>query len=107
MFLSACSPMSSKVSSSFSRGILLHARRYADAAGFGQCFQPSGDVHAVAKDVAILDHDVAHIDANAQLDTPVIGHSGIALGYTSLHLSRNAEHPPRCRTRRASRLLSS
>ena len=50
------------------RGILLHARRDADPAGLGQRFEPGRDVDAVAKDVAVLDDDVADIDADTELD---------------------------------------
>src|SRR6516225_5818382 len=48
------------------RSILLHARGNAHSNGLGQAFEPRRDVDAVAKDVAILDDDVAHVDANAE-----------------------------------------
>ena len=47
-------------------------RRDADAAGLGQRFKPRGDVDAVAIDVAVLDDDVAEIDADAKHDAPVV-----------------------------------
>ena len=50
------------------RSVLLNARRDADAARFGQAFEPRRDVDAVAEDVAILDDDVALVDADAELD---------------------------------------
>jgi hypothetical protein len=50
----------------------------ADAAGLGQCFQTSGDVDAVAVDVAVFD-DVADVDADAELDAPVLGLGRLAL----------------------------
>jgi hypothetical protein len=40
-----------------------------DPPGLGQAFEPNCDVYAIAKDVAILDDDVAHIDPN-----PTAGH---------------------------------
>src|SRR5215472_15132085 len=46
------------------RSILLNAGRDADAARLGQSFEPGGDIDAVPKDVAILDDDVAHVDAD-------------------------------------------
>src|ERR1700730_203945 len=58
--------------------------------GPGPC-QACCDVHAVAEDVVILDHDVADIDADAELDAPICGHISIALGHASLHLSRTAQ----------------
>jgi len=73
------------------RGVFLNARRHADAAWFGQGFQSSGDVHTVAEDVAVLDHDVTHVDANAEVDALVGRHSRIALAHTSLHLGRAAQ----------------
>ena len=45
--------------------------RDADAPRIGQAFEPGRDVDAVAKDVAILDDDVAHIDADTQIDALV------------------------------------
>ena len=49
-------------------GVLVHPRRDADAARLGQAFEPRRDIDAVAKDVAVLDDDVAEIDADAELD---------------------------------------
>jgi hypothetical protein len=40
-----------------------------DLPGLGQAFEPNCDVYAIAKDVAVLDDDVAHIDPN-----PTAGH---------------------------------
>ena len=51
-----------------SGGVLLHPRRDADAAGLGERFEASGDVDAVAEDVAVLDDDVTLVDADAELD---------------------------------------
>ena len=31
---------------------------------------PPSIVHAIAKDVTVLDYDVAHVDADAELNTP-------------------------------------
>src|SRR6516225_4383399 len=53
--------------------------------------QSSSDVHAIAEDVAILDHDVAHVDANAVRDALVRRHNGVALGHTGLHLGCAAQ----------------
>ncbi len=73
------------------RGILLHSRRDADPAGLGQRFQTRGDIDPVAKDVAILDDNVAHVDADAQLDAVVGGHTGVAPGHLALHLDGAAQ----------------
>jgi hypothetical protein len=45
--------------------LLVRRRTEADPARLGQGFEPGGDVDAAAQDVAILDDDVADIDAHA------------------------------------------
>jgi len=70
---------------------LLHSRRQADAAGLGQPFKPRSDVHPVAEDVAVLDHDVAHVDTNAELNAPLGRHGHVALGHAGLQLGRAAQ----------------
>src|SRR5207245_766734 len=54
------------------RRILPNAGRDANAARLGQAFEPGRDVNAVARDVAVLDDDVADIDADAELDAPIL-----------------------------------
>ena len=46
--------------------------RQADTARPGQRLDAGGDVHAVAEQVARLDHDVADMDADAELE-PAVG----------------------------------
>jgi hypothetical protein len=48
--------------------ILPDPGRNANAARLGQAFEAGGDIDAVAEDVAVLDDDVADVDANAELD---------------------------------------
>jgi hypothetical protein len=43
------------------------------------------------KDVAVLDDDVADIDADAKLDAAVRRQSGVAFGHHRLHLARAAQ----------------
>ena len=45
----------------------------ADAAGLGDAFEPRGNIDAVAEDVAVLDDDVADMDADAEFDAPSCG----------------------------------
>jgi hypothetical protein len=71
--------------------ILLHPRRYADPAGLGQAFEPGCDVDAIAKDVAVLDDDVADIDPDAPLYAPLGRNRVVALGHARLHLDRAAQ----------------
>src|SRR5215471_21228178 len=89
MFLSCCSPMSSKAGEvELPRGILLDPRRDADAAEHGQSFEPCGEVDPVAKNVAVFDDDVALMDAKAELD-PLFGrHARVPLGHRPLYLDR-------------------
>ena len=47
--------------------MVAHAARHADAAGVGERFEARGYVDAIAEDVAVLHHDVADIDADAEL----------------------------------------
>jgi len=90
MFLSACSPMSSKASSSLPAASS-HPRGDADPARLGQPFEAGGDIDAVAKDVAVLDDDVAHIDADAKLDAAVGRHAGVAPGHLVLDIDGAAQ----------------
>src|SRR5262249_37645940 len=46
-----------------------HSMGDVDAAGFGERFEPRGDVDPIAVKVAALNHHVAQIDANAQDDS--------------------------------------
>ena len=73
------------------RGALLNGCRNADATRLGQAFEPGRDVDPVAENVAVLDDDVAHVDANAELDAPLRWQGAIALGHGRLHLRRAAQ----------------
>jgi hypothetical protein len=69
-------------------GVLLHARRDADASGFRQAFEPCRDVYAITKDVAVLNDDVSHVDADPELDPTVDWHGSVPLGHRHLDLGR-------------------
>jgi hypothetical protein len=60
-------------------GVFLDARRDTDAARIGQSFETRGDIDAVAEDVAVLDDDVALVDADAQFDAAVRREPGVTL----------------------------
>ena len=47
--------------------------------------QPRGNVHAVAVDVAVLDDDVAEIDADAEADAPHLRLVRLGPGHRSLY----------------------
>ena len=57
-----------------------------DGARFGQAFQSRRNVHAIAENVAIIEHHVTEIDADAVLDASVLGNICVAVGQLSLHL---------------------
>src|SRR5262249_6866177 len=71
--------------------VLLNPGRDADAAGFGQAFEAGGDVDAVAEDVAVLDDDVALMDAGAEFHAPLRRKRRTAFGQSRLHLRRASE----------------
>ena len=50
--------------------MIVHAPRDADLAAPDQSLEPGGDVDAIAKDVTVLDHDVADIDADPKAHSP-------------------------------------
>ncbi len=58
--------------------MVLDVARDADAAGLGQLLHPVGDIHAVAEQVAALGHDIADIDADAELQPLGLGHRLVA-----------------------------
>ncbi len=66
--------------------MIVHRARDADAAWRGQRFEPRGDVDAVAKDVVVLDNDVAEIDPDTKQDTPIFGNLGVAIDHGALDL---------------------
>jgi hypothetical protein len=65
-------------------GILLNPCRHANSARVRQAFEPDCDVYAVTKEFTALDYDVAHIDAQPELDTPVGGRRRVPLSHARL-----------------------
>src|ERR1700677_271009 len=49
----------------------MNAARDADTAGVRQPFQTCGDIHPVAENIAVLQHDVADVDADAKLHSAI------------------------------------
>ena len=58
----------------------------ANPAWLGQSFQPGCDVDPVAKDVVILEYDVAEIDADPELNPAAFRHIGGSIGHVPLDL---------------------
>src|SRR5258708_6767997 len=67
-------------------GVFLNTGRNANASRFRKTFKASGDVHAVAEDVAVLDHDIADVNPDAEFDA-VVRCAGITLGHATLPFS--------------------
>ena len=62
----------------------------ADAAGWSYSFQSGRDIHTVAEDVIVVEHDVADVNADAKLDPGLLGHVDVFERDPSLHLHRAA-----------------
>ena len=71
--------------------LIAHRARDTDAAGVGDHFEARRHVDAVAKDVVVLDDDVAQIDADAELDPPRRRDVGVASRHPALNLG-SAQH---------------
>ena len=72
MFFRVCSPRSKNSSWNLSR----------DAAGLANGLKPRSDIDCIAHEfpVGLLD-DVAQMDANAELDAPIVWQAGVALAH--------------------------
>src|SRR5262249_10136357 len=66
--------------------------RIGDANGtrLRNTFQSCRHVHAIAEDVAMVEHDIPDIDPNAELDPLLLGHVGVPLGHSLLNINRTA-----------------
>jgi len=73
MFLTSCSPRIFKEHAAAMTQVIVHAPRDADLAALDQALEPGSHVHAVAEDVALLDHDVADIDADPEAHASPFG----------------------------------
>jgi hypothetical protein len=68
--------------------ILMYNTRNYDPTRFGQRLQPGRYIDPIAKNIAILDDDVADVDSHPELDAPVLRHSLIAGSHLPLCLHR-------------------
>src|SRR5262249_14200788 len=65
--------------------LLAHRGADADLARGGKRLDPRRHIDAVAKHIALVDHDVADIDANAKADALAIRQIGVAVLHPSLY----------------------
>jgi hypothetical protein len=70
--------------------LVAHDPADADAARIGQGFEACGEVDAVAVNVALVDDNIAEIDADAEFNRRLSGNVGAALCHVALHLDRTA-----------------
>ena len=73
-----------KVGVKLAARVLLDPAGDADATGLRNAFQARRHIHAVAIDIAVIDDDVANIDADAKLDPLLRPDPGVALGHAAL-----------------------
>jgi hypothetical protein len=69
----------------------LYPRGNRDAPRLCQGFEPGGDVDSIAKNVAVLDDDIAHVDADAKGDLLAGRDIRVPLAHRLLHLDRAAQ----------------
>jgi len=68
------------------QSVRMHPAGNADATGLGQSFEPRDEVDPIAENVAVLDDDVALMDAKAKLD-PLFGwRACVPVRHRPLHL---------------------
>ena len=88
MFFNSCSPRVLEHEVELVADIFAHRARHRDPAGLGDAFDPRRDIDPVAENVVALDDHVAEIDADAELDPPVLGNVGVAVAHLALDFDR-------------------
>jgi len=71
--------------------LIAHYPADADITGLCQCFEPSGYVNTVAKDVLGFDDNVAEINPHSEADALVFGGIGIPVDHPALDLYSTAD----------------
>jgi len=64
--------------------LVAHHPADAEPARLGERFEPCGDIDPVAKNIVLVDDNVAEVDPDAEFDAPVRRHIGVALGHLPL-----------------------
>ena len=66
--------------------------RKTNCARLGDALEPGGDIDAVAHQVAVaLLDDVADVNPDAEFDSPILRHAGVALDHRVLQLDRASD----------------
>ena len=58
--------------------------RHGDAARLGDALDPRRDIDPVAEDIVVVDDHIAKIDADAELDPPVLGNVAVPIAHLAL-----------------------
>src|SRR3954471_19717599 len=98
MFLTSCSPSSSKRYGSFILeevrqlvpDLIAHGARDAQAARFREALQASRDIHPIPEQIAVVLDDVAQIDAYPEQEVLALRQIGVAVHHAALHLDSAA-----------------
>ena len=77
--------------------VFLHSAGNANPTRLRQRLQPSRHVYAIAPHIAAVDDDVADIDADSELDPPLLRHVGVASRNGALNLDGTAYRSYRAR----------
>src|SRR2546430_9664235 len=77
--------------SDFPGDLLVDSARQANAARFGDLFEPRRDVDAVAIDILTFDDDVADVDPDSQADRIDLGVAGIVIPDQPLNFDGEAD----------------
>src|SRR5476649_1301081 len=67
--------------------LIMNDARNHDSTGIGERLQPRCHVDTVAKDVVTVDHNVADIDADAELDAAVGLNANVPLDHSALNIN--------------------
>src|SRR3977135_3216349 len=62
----------------------------ADPARLGDSFQPGCDIDAVAKNIVVVDDDIAEMDPDPEFDACVRNHAGVLRSHAALDFHRAA-----------------
>jgi hypothetical protein len=61
--------------------------RHTDAARLGDTFKARRDIDAIAEDIAIVNYNIADVNADAEFDPLVLRHRSILLGHARLNVN--------------------
>ena len=87
--------------------IVAHRLRNRYSAGLGDAFEPRRDVDAVAENIVVVDDHIAKVDADAELDPPVLGDACVADRHVALDVGKRIRpRSPRWEIRPACRRQS-